>query len=129
MSERFVEAIAKLIELTQSGKLSWKAYPPNEALKVYPDDRLSTIFETEYQGKKLRLYRRTFKIRDVSPMLEAIIGKQKDWQSIVILEFLAKNGAVLWRFPAMPILDDLLSAVQYQVAGVDEFVDTLLNEP
>ena len=126
MNERFVEAIAKLIELTQAGKLRWDAYLPDETLKVYPDDRLSTVFETEYQGKKLRLYRRTFKPRDVAPMFDAIIGK-KDWQSVVILEFLAENGAVLWRFPTMPILDDLLSAVQYQAAGVDEFIDTLLK--
>ena len=126
MNERFVEAIAKLIELTQAGKLRWDAYPPDETLKVYPDERLSTVFETDYQGKKLRLYRRTFKPRDVAPMFDAIIGK-KDWQSVVILEFLAENGAVLWRFPTMPILDDLLSAVQYQAAGVDEFIDTLLK--
>ena len=125
MNERFLEAIAKLIELTQTGKLRWDAYPPDETLKVYPDDRLSTVFETNYQGKKLRLYRRTFSPRG-APMFDAIIGK-KDWQSVVILEFLAENGAVLWRFPTMPILDDLLSAVQYQTAGVDEFIDTLLK--
>ena len=126
MNERFVEAVAKLIELTQLGKLHWKAYSPDETLKVYPDDRLSTVFETNYQGRKLRVYRRTFKLRDATPMVEVFIGK-KDWQSVVILEFLAENNAVLWRFPTMPILDDLLSAVQYQVAGVDEFIDALLK--
>ena len=44
------------------------------------------------------------------------------WESNVKLEFIDERGLMLWAFPQVSVLWDLLSAVQYQVAGVKDFM-------
>lgn len=50
------------------------------------------------------------------------------WVSDIILEFTDVNGESLWTFPQVKAVRDLLSAVQYQVAGVNEFLHELFSE-
>ncbi len=127
MSEKYIDVIAKMIDLTQSGRLVWKAHLPSDTLKVYPDDKVSTVFVTKYQGKTLRLYQRTYKVRQVPSLIRAAVG-DNEWLKEVVLEFLSEDGSSLWAFPQMAILKDLLSTVRYKVAGVDEFINEILEE-
>jgi len=129
MSERFVDAIAKLIELTREGSIRWTPKAADESLKKDPQDRLGTVFEARHKGRNLRLYERAYRIAGVSPILRAsgLFG-EGDWHTVVLLEIVNDEGQVLWTFPQMNALRDLLASVRYQSAGVADFIDELLED-
>ncbi len=127
--DRLIEAVAKMIRLTQSKGLLWKAEKQPEVAKEQPDDQISSVFSIDYEGKKLRLYERTFKAYRGPFDLPGIMRGTPEvyWDSIVVLEFLGQQDEPLWRFPTIGPLKDLLSAVQYQVADVAGFLDAVLG--
>lgn len=137
MSNRRIKsimAVANMIELTQDGKMLWKEKNPDDLpiLRKDPFEYVDSVFETEYYDKKLRIYRRHYKLepperREFWPIL---IGRKKavksQWDSEVILEIVGESGWALWTFPLMNPLSDLLSSVQSKVAGVQDFFDKIL---
>ena len=137
MSNRIIksiEAVATMIKLTQDGEMLWKEKNPTDLpiSKRDPFEYIDSVFETEYLGKILRLYRRNYKIerqerRDILPIL---LGrkepKDKRWGSEVILEIVGENNRALWTFPDVNALNDLFLSVQYQAAGVKDFFDHIL---
>ena len=139
---KWIDAVIKLLELTQEGNLHWDLYgvgiqplfEENEGVA------LSAIFTTSYNGKNLRLYKERYKRpkrQTISESVTAIglslAGGEPPptpmlWDSRIRLEFVTEEGASLWSFPDMAPLEDLLETVQYQVAGVKDFLDDLLSE-
>lgn len=131
---RNIEAIATMIKLTQDGEMLWKEKNPVDLpiSQRDPFEYIDSVFETESNGKILRLYRRNYKIerqerRNILPIL---LGrkevKDKRWSSEVILEIVGESNRALWTFPDVNALNDLFSSVQYQVAGVKVFLDHIL---
>lgn len=111
-SERnqWLDVITRLIKLTQKGELEWW-----EAGNMSPNDssRTTAVFIANYKGKLLRLY----------------ATKQGFEQSdLPVLEFITETGTSLWQFPDVDALSDLLSAVQYRVAKIPEFLADILEE-
>ncbi len=137
-TDELVEVIAKLIKLTQDGEIPWVSQPIDEALKKAPDDEVGPIFTATYSGKKLRIYRRRYKYvpsrleSSLSGVTASILGTgvrpPSTQRTEVILEIIDEQGVAIWSFPSDPMLRDLLSAVQYQAAGVKEFLDSVLRE-
>jgi hypothetical protein len=129
--DKWLDAVTRMIELTQQGKLKWTA--ESSASTPNDDDRMSAVFTTHYKNKKIRLYavRVSLKPNDlvISTFNRAIGQDPPKWRKKVILEFVNMEGFPLWTFPAIAALFDLLNAVQYQVAGVNEFLDDIFNEP
>lgn len=137
---KWVDAVTRMIELTQQGLMQWVAM---EATGPAADEnRTSAVFRSSYNHRILRLYeRKVSSIRLVDsvhdrhsfPNFFALKYEEpkyeKVWESEVVLEFIATDGTTLWSFPKVSALRDLLTAVQYQVAGVNEFIDSLLQEP
>jgi hypothetical protein len=125
---KWLNAISKLVELTQDGKLEWKFSAPSEGLeRSFPNDRIAGVFTTKYKGRNLRLYERHFQLSSYQYLDDRIIGGE--WGSEITLEMYdVFSDAPLWAFPYADILRDLLSAVQYQVAGVKDFVNEILEE-
>lgn len=131
---RFITAIAKLIDLTQKGELRWNLPEAGEQA----DKHISQIFIAHYHDKILKIYKRTYKDyrkRSVSfadslklSMFSGERGIETYWESDVVLEFINPDGMTIWTFPQMRILQDLLAAVQYQVAGVEDFLDDILRD-
>ena len=124
-SDKWVDAVAKMLELTQRGKLKWTSalWSPNNVLPSLSGGR-ETVFYATYKGKRLRL--RELNFNSVASI--AVGAKISSPTSSVILEFVDSNGAGIWQFPPVKPLRDLLHAVQYQVAGVNEFLDEILGE-
>jgi hypothetical protein len=133
---RFVTAVAKLIDLTQKGELRWSLPEAGEQA----DEHISQIFIAHYHDKILKIYKRTFKAyrkKRAVTLADLVInlgspsgerGIEPYWESDVVLEFINPDGMTIWTFPQMRILQDLLAAVQYQVAGVEDFLDDILRD-
>ncbi len=127
---KWIEAIAKLIKLTQDGKIKWFSYSEAESLKKFPDDRIESSFFCTYKEKNLRIYKRLFK-RHVPEFMGKFFPLGKDgsvYSTQTILEIFDNNDQTLWSFPKESILDDLLAAVLYQVSGIKYFLDDILKE-
>ena len=138
MSERKdsnIEAIAKLIELTQKGRLQWNSEHPDAVKGLSPEDIVSNVFTADYSGRVLRIYQRRYKTRfsaglTVGLIQSALLENQTEtrWVSEVILELLSEYGHSTWQFPKERILNDLLSAIRYKASGASDLIEDLLRE-
>lgn len=125
--DKFVEAVAKLIKLTQDGKIEWRS----AELVVRDDFKVESVFSAAYKDKLLRIYKYVYKVEEPDPFQIAIRTftpekKYPYWATSVTLEFIDIFGISLWKFPYTNAVNDLLQAVQYQVADVDEFLNEII---
>jgi len=97
-SEKLIEAIVRLIKGTQEGEITW----------VVEKQRPRMEYETNYKGRRLRLYESAHDLPD--------------------LEIIDDNGFTLWTFPRVSGLDDLLSSVRYETTGVKNFLDEIIDD-
>lgn len=124
---KWVEAVAKLIQLTQQGELKWTIDEPPVSFSKGPNARVEIVFVAKYGEKSLRLYERRFQEEFVDfDEFEMRPVPKTEWRKAVVLEFIDDFGNSLWTFPSVEALNDLMSAVQYQVAGVKDFLTELL---
>jgi hypothetical protein len=135
--DKIVEKITRLITLTQDNTIKWNASSPETARIIQDDDSyaVGAIYTTTYKEKRLRIYKRRFKVNEPSALvsgssaslLSVYSPKQSYpyWDTNIILEFVNEEGDSLWTFPYAPSLEDLFSAVQYQVADVGNFLDSI----
>ena len=132
---KWIDAAGKLLQLTQDGKLEWKPRDPPAYLNLEPDrKRVEVVYEAKYKDRKLRLYQLSYKVERPRNSLSAF----KDlaayvnppdypyWTRKTVLELLDQSGFGAWTFPETEVLDDLLTAVRYQAAGVREFLNEIL---
>jgi len=125
--DKFVEAVTKLIKLTQEGKMKWRSVN-----LVRHDIKVESAFITKYKDRLMRLYKYVHKVEAPTPYVSGVFSTYKGeypyWETSVTLEFIDSNELSLWKFPYTSALIDLLQAVQYQVAEVDEFLDDIMAE-
>ncbi len=132
--DKWVEAITKLIKLTQAGELKWSV-DKADRLKGREDLRIETVFLTKHKDRNLRLYKYSYLVDDPGPfaaysyssLLSGKPPKYPYWSSSIALELIDEEGWTLWTFPQNYALNDLFKAVQYQVAGVDGFLKEILE--
>ena len=127
LKDKLVEAVAKLIQLTQENKIKWSSDEPPDNLKGDANDYVETIFLTKHENKNLRLYERMYKV-EVAPMLQVLSSYNSHWKSEVNLEILDSAHNNIWTFPLVTPLNDLLESVRYQVADVNDFIEGLLKD-
>ena len=126
--DKFVDVVTKLIELTQKNKIKWQSRDSSEVTKKYPNYRIEGLFTTNYKGKLLQLFQYRYK-KPQDPFSVAFAAFSKEeWVTSVKLEIIDDYGNGLWQFPSINALSDLFSSVQYQLAGVKELIDNLLDE-
>ncbi len=124
---KWVDAVAKLIKLTQEGELKWTIDDPPPNFSTRPNARVEVVFVAKHGEKSLRLYEKRFQEEFVDfDEFEMRPVPKVEWRKVVVLEFIDDSGNSLWRFPSVEALNDLISAVQYQVAGVKDFLSELL---
>jgi len=135
--DRFIALVAKLIELTQDGKLKWLARKPRTSLSHDAEMAVDVVYVADYEGKTLGLYQVRHKweapasgslsaVLSVNPFsMYGIDTPKYSWNTV--LEFIDSSGNCLWTFPEVSGLSDLFKAVQYQVAGVKKFLDDVLG--
>lgn len=126
---KWIDAVAKLIKLTQEGKLNWAVDEPPASFSKRPNSRVDVVFQTTYGDKRLRLYERRYQEDTIDfDEFEMRPVQKVEWRKDVILEFTDDAGNSLWAFPFIEALNDLVAAVQYQVAGVKDFLAELLTK-
>ena len=98
MSEKnkWIDAVARLIALTQEGKLVWRTR--NE----FDDNDVHTMYEADYAGKILRL---------------------RGYHSLYLVD---QATDVEWDFPDSEAISHLMEAVKYQLVRAGDFLDELL---
>lgn len=120
---KLLDTLTRMIELTQQGRLRWDFHPEIPTHRIV--NPISAVFYATYNQKVLRLYQM---VVGVDPRAVYNVEIPEDDKRIV-LEFIDWNGDTLWSFPQVAALNDLFAAAQYQVAGVSEFMDSLMDEP
>ena len=117
-TSKWVSLIAKLLQLTQEGKIKWTLQPPPPG-KLPATERVSQVYATAYEGQGLRIYEYDYKtlVPDFSDDLE--------WDRRVKLELVDATGRSLYAISQEPGLDDLLRAVKHQTSNVDAFLEKL----
>lgn len=135
-ADRELEAILNLVKLTQDGAVKWHAAKSWGDLVQDETTKYSNVMYCEFKDKWLRLFIEKRRVDKPSSVLAAMIsssiaGSQNYpyWTEKVVLEISNSNGQSLWRFPNKPATKDLLDAAKYQVAGVKDVLDSLLQRP
>jgi hypothetical protein len=130
---KWIEAVGKLLELTQDRELVWQTRNPPTHLNPQSEyRRIDVVYETQFKDRTLRLYELKFKVEKPNPLFAATSASIFDqrqypyWAKKTVLELLDQNGLSAWAFPDIDSIDHLLTSVQYQVAGVKEFLDEIL---
>lgn len=133
--EKVIDAIVKLIRETQEGKITWSIKEPTASLKLDANFAVEVIYETAYKNRRLRLYRERCLVdpglleRSVNRTTYDLLGtRYPRWESEIILEIIDEKGKTLWTFPDVNGLDDLLDSVEYQAAGVRDFLDEIVSD-
>ncbi|HUE82359.1 MAG TPA: hypothetical protein VMM84_09625 [Pyrinomonadaceae bacterium] len=121
---KWIDAVGKLIELTQNRRLNWRAVPLGTDLENQ-NRHVDVVYETDYRGKTLRLFERRSVEKSYS---EWFAAEGPQWRTETILELIDPSGLGGWAFPESEAVHHLFIAVKYQVTGVSQFLDELLAE-
>jgi hypothetical protein len=113
--KEWTAAIAKLIELTQQGKVKWTPIVAKVSGLVGP------ALEANYRNRRLRLT----KVWESVSGLDSFISEKA---KVMHLDFVDDSGTVLWSFPENDALDDLYQAAKFQAAGVQDFLTDILKD-
>jgi hypothetical protein len=137
----YVEAIAKLIKLTQDKKIVWSAGNTNYLVNKMPSNIYESVYITNYKGKRLRIYKKYYTVSklaesflsqfsdsDISGYLGSESKSKPRTVSQVVLEIIDDKDYTVWEFPNLSITDNLLSSVIFQTCGVNELLNDLINE-
>lgn len=141
-SDRELEAILNLVRLTQNGDVKWHTAKPWGDLAENESTKYINVMYCEFKDKWLRLFVEKRRIDKPSGLgmvapnnsLAKFLNLETSqtypyWKEKVVLEISNSNGQSLWSFPYKPAVKDLLDAAKYQVAGVRDVLDSLLQSP
>lgn len=131
--DKKIEAMEKILLLTNEGKLKWRSIETNKIKKLSQDDIISQSFISNYKDKNFRIYLRKYR-KDLSNsgfIRNAPTEKERPerfWFSEVVLELADEKGSSVWQFPKDRIIEDILTAVKYTTSGAHEVIQSLLRE-
>lgn len=126
--DKFVMVIARLNALTQDGKLKWRSHPhPDLGDFTKKFIIVGQVFGTDYKNKDLRIFEHSVK-QASSNFEDRFKGSKKPLKLVPTLIFVDVLGNVEWEFPLVPGLKDLFKSVQYQDAGIDKFINEILDD-
>lgn len=115
--DKWVQLVADLIERTQENRIKWSSYVPTQNTNV------KVVYRTTHKDKGLRLYKVEPHMSTGTAPSAGVFG----FRERVVLEIIDSQQDPVWKVPDNPAVNDLLEAVRYQVAGVDEFLSDLLK--
>ena len=108
VDDDWVRAVARLIRLTEEGKIKWKSALAPRSLQ---DQQVDVVFTAEYENKRLRLHKE---------FTRYVFGE-------VVLELGDKAEQGWYTIPETEAAKELLESVEYQVYGVDDFLSKVLD--
>ena len=108
VDDDWVRAVARLIRLTEEGKIKWKSALAPRSLQ---DPQVDVVFTAEYESKRLRMHKE---------FTRYVFGE-------VVLELGDKAEEGWYTIPETEAAKELLESVEYQVYGVDDFLSKVLD--
>jgi hypothetical protein len=125
--DKSVEMIARLLELTQQGKLKWHSAAPPKGIDT------PVAFQASYENFNLRIYQAERPNPDlgeisVSVLTFGVSRKAPDRITVTILELLDSQGRAVYKFDFKAGLSNLYDSASYSAAGVDRFINAVLGE-
>lgn len=134
-ADNHIEAMGKLLSLTQKGKIEWRSVDPVAIKNKSDEDLIAYVFVSKYKENHLRIYQRKYKstprafgLSVAAALALDVKSSEPSWRSEVVLELINNAGMPLWQFPREPILSDLLEAIRYKVSGAHDVITSLLQE-
>ena len=118
--DKWIDAVAKIIKLTQEGKIIWKTAEPHST-PSYETIRIS--FVTDYKDHVLRLYEKD--VKHTGPAI-GLAGGYVETETV--LEMVDQDGVGIWAFPSTSAIENLMSAVRFQVSRANDFINDILSE-
>ena len=119
LPSKWIEAILALVSLTKRKQLKWLEDPTAVARASTPGPsphiRLGpplTAFKADYKDKSFRLIQNAFGLADGN----------------FTVEITDVQGHTLFVVPESQGLNELFQSVQYQRAGIDELIESLLHD-
>lgn len=119
VSSKWIEAISSLNELTQNKEITWEVARP--LVVGIGLGSASAMYRARYKNRWFRL-----SVSNEPPTFGAVFGGQVT--SPYLLEIVDEQGNSLFRIPESTGLKDLHQSIQFQLSGVDEILDSLLQE-
>jgi len=119
------EVVGTLIKLTQQGKLEWNEIDPPTSFSRGKDRIIDFAYLAEYRNRKLIIYqeRKQNIYRDITGEILT------SWSNPnVVLEIIDESFKVLWTFPLLRSLDDLVYSIRFKLGGIKDFFDEVLGE-
>lgn len=115
-TNKSVRFIAKLLELTQDNRLSWKIGPEG-------------TYSAKLEDKLLKIYETRRKIMP-DPVPKGVISWSRSpvIKNVIVLELLNSDETRAFKFEAIAGMRDLLQAVSFSASKVDEFIDKVLSK-
>jgi hypothetical protein len=128
VDKKWADAVSQIIKLTQEGRIKWK--PADISTLVATASRITSAYDADYGGKTLRLQQVNPPMDSTDAYLSAqarIHGEPylSNDRSVLSLRLVDDNGSPLFVFPNVEAMSELLSAVKYQLADVDTFIEAL----
>ncbi len=119
-SQKWVNALSKINQLTQDGILQWAIQDPPSHMREGTDNKVDLVYLAAFKETRLRLYEARYLAHDDYDSTY--------WAKRPILEIVDERGRALWTFPASRSIYDLFEAVQYQTAGVNQLLNRFLED-
>jgi len=123
---KWEQAISKLVEFTQDGKLEWEIVNPKEYLA--DDDISGAMLIVKYGDKHLLLCRKAY-MRSAGGLSANIFGgaEVKDYRPELSV-YDIKAQVTVYTFPHSDLVVDLYRAATFSAAKVDELISNILSE-
>lgn len=122
-TDKAVEVVTRLIELTQEGKMAWE--PSRNASPPRVGEPTTPPYYAEYNGQRWRVQGEMQKdqvmIFSISPF------PRNPRREVVHLELVDGRERALLSVPDVPNLEDLLETVQGKSASADDVVERLFS--
>lgn len=124
---KWEQAISKLVEFTQDGKLEWGIVNPKEYL---PDDETTGVMLlVKYKDKHLILYQGSY--TRISGNVFAVISGQgnevEDFRPELSV-YDVNEKVIVYTFPYSQLVEDLYKAATFSAAKIDELISSILSE-
>lgn len=123
---RWIDAVARMIELTQSEELRWEL---GDSPAPGRGDPTTPPYYARYKGRMYRLQGRWVEALP-TPFMPAVLrqfaGQPRDREAVA-LDMVDHGGRSLYRIPNVSPVRDLLKAVQRQTADPNAAIQDLLS--
>ena len=123
---KWEQAISKLVEFTQDGKLEWNIVIPREYLPNSDTDGAMLI--VKYEKSHLLLYKKAY-MKPSENILSAMSGinNVKDYGSKLSVYNISEK-VVVYDFPYSKLIADLYKAATFNAAKIEDLISSILGE-